>query len=665
MLTAEKFYNPPYLYERNVLPFALKMFELPNQKKYKFASPKNGNASNNNKTSQEMSEQENKPENKTEQVDLSELSNIQFATAWTPSSNISPKNFTPRKSGDFKGPRRDGGAFRKPREGGFSGRQREGGEFKKRQFPTRDDKNSEKRFSSDKPFKKRQKPFDKKAKKEPFVFSMEILFYPEDAPFNKLSDIMKASKRTYQLFDIAEIILEKPERFVVLAKNLPDADGKSAPLYCAQPLNLPFDDEASAKSAALEAKLEELFNTEEIDAEPPKGEFQVVNRCSITGDLLGAPNWHRYGEFLREYHNRKFPKMPFEKFCASIESVRDKEQISAWLEMMKKKTVFKLKEPQEGAPESFDTRESAFAYISQKYGSELVKTYEQVRLRGEYVAKLPFGRIRKNIEEACKKQKKFPIVTANNLRGRLRRSGFTIYKRGSKGFAYVSVIKRKFIFEGESLSEVPQKIFDFISANPAISAADLPYKYLGLDVPKSETETKSLAQQNTEGAQTLDSQKPSESAELSEETKAQLSSVWSELLWLVSEGYVVEYSDGTLQANPYLPKPKDKSQTADLEAEAAKAGDEPIMPAKKNTEAEAECGESESGETPQCQCESSSEGAGQENGGVAAESAKEEPCDDSSAQENSAPETVGDKPCENPESGVSNEGSKETSESKQ
>lgn len=113
--------------------------------------------------------------------------------------------------------------------------------------------------------------------------------------------------------------------------------------------------------------------------------------------------------------------------------------------MMKKKTVFKLKEPQEGAPESFDTRESAFAYISQKYGSELVKTYEQVRLRGEYVAKLPFGRIRKNIEEACKKQKKFPIVTANNLRGRLRRTGFTIYKRGSKGFAYVSVIKRKFI----------------------------------------------------------------------------------------------------------------------------------------------------------------------------------------------------------------------------
>ena len=413
---------------------------------------------------------------------------------------------------------------------------------------------------------------------------MEVLFYPEDAPFNKLSDIMKASKRTYQLFDIAEIILEKPERFVVLAKNLPDAEGNAKPLYCAQPFNLPFEDEAAAKTAAVDAKFDELFVSEEIDAEPPKGEFQVVNRCSITGDLLGAPNWHKYGEAVREYHSRKFPKMPFEKFSVSIESVRDADQIAAWLETMKKKTVFKLKEPQEGAPESFDTREAARAYISEKFGAELVRTYEQVRMRGEYVAKLPFGRIRRNIEEACRKQKKFPIVTANNLRGRLRRSGFTVYKRGSKGFAFVSTIKRKFIFEGESLSEVPQKIFDFITANPAIRAADLPYKYLGLEAPKSEAKSKTLAQEHSEGAETLESQKPAESAELPDETKALLSSVWSELAWLVSEGYVVEYADGTLQANPYLPKPKDKAQAADPEAEAAKAGDEPIIAPKEKPE---------------------------------------------------------------------------------
>ena len=185
-----------------------------------------------------MPEQENKRENKTGEIDLSELSNLQFATAWTPSSSISPKTFSPRGSGNFKGPRRDGPRFGKPRDGG---------DFKKRPFKARRD--GDPRQNPDKPFKRRPKPFDKKAKKEPFAFSMEVLFYPEDAPFNKLSDIMKASKRTYQLFDIAEIILEKPERFVVLAKNLPDADGNTKPLYCAQPLNLPFEDERNSANS--------------------------------------------------------------------------------------------------------------------------------------------------------------------------------------------------------------------------------------------------------------------------------------------------------------------------------------------------------------------------------------------------------------------------------
>ena len=556
-----------------------------------------------------MSEQDDKMENKTGKIDLSELTNLQFATAWTPSSNISPKTFSPRKGGDFKGARRE-------RDGDSPSKFRERGDFKKRspKFPPRQNADTNAPVQNgDKPFKRHGKPFDKKIRKEPFVFSMEVLFYPEDAPFNKLSDIIKASKRTYQLFDIAEIILEKPERFVVLAKNLPDAEGNVKPLYCAQPLNIPFEDEASAKASAVELKLDELFATEEIDAEPPKGEFQVVNKCSITGDLLGAPNWHKYGEYVREYHNRKFPKMPFEKFTSSIESVRDEEQIAAWLEQMKKKTVFKLKTPQEGAPEMVESREAACAYIVQKFGEELVKTYEQVRMRGENIAKMPFGKIRRNIEEACRKQKKFPIVTANNLRGRLRRSGFAVYKRGSKGFAFVSVIKRKFILEGETLSDVPQKIFDFITANPAVKAVELPYKYLGLETPKSEPKAKTLAQEHSDGAETLDSQKPVETAELSDETKAQLSSVWSELAWLVSEGYVVEYADGTLQANPYLPKPKDKSQPSDPEVEAAKAGDEPII-APKAPKAEEPAEKSES------------------------EQAEEEPVQEAATEEASAPE---------------------------
>ena len=493
-----------------------------------------------------MSEDTQNNENKTI-VDLSELSNIQFATAWTPSSSSDRTSQKFEKSG-FKKPfkksfNKDFSDKRKPKFNKDSAKDgKAGASFKK------------------KPFKKFAKNTDKKRTNAPFNFTMDVQIFPEDAPFAKLSDIIKESKRTYQLFDVAQLILEKRERMVILAKNLPDSDNIVKPLFCAQPLNIPFEDEQSAKDASLEYYFNEMFETQQIEAEAPKGSFTVVNKCSITGDFLGAPNWHKYNEYVREYHKTKFAKMPFNEFLEKVESVKGEENINAWLEQMKTRTVYKLKNAEgEDAELVFETTDSAKTYIAQKKADELVKVYEQVRMNASNIDKMPFGRIRRNIEEAIRKEKRFPIATANNMRGKLRRCGFAVYKRGSKGFAFVSLIKRKFLFEGETLSENPQKIFDFILLNSGIKMADAPYKFLGLEVPTSET--KPEGEQEAETPSTL-----------TDEQKEQFNSFFSELSWLISEGYVVEYSDTTLQANPYLPKPKDKSQPV-----AEPVNDEPTV----------------------------------------------------------------------------------------
>ena len=512
------------------------------------------------KDKKRMSEENKQTENRQE-VDLSQLTNIEFATAWTPSSSVK-KDFGDNQRGSLRRQDKD----------------------KKRDFGERKFDKPRKKFNSDKPrgndkkFRKQGKNDGKRKQQAPFNFSMEVLFYPDDAPFNKLADIMKSSKRTYQLFDIAKLVLEKSDRFIVLAKNLPAEDGTTKPLYCAQPLNIPFEDEASAKASAIEYYVNELFEKVQIEVEPPKGNFQLVNKCNVTGDLLGAPNWHRYNEYLREYHREKCSKMSFEAFLATIEAVRDADSISTWLEQMKTRDVYKLKNATEGENDTFDTREAASNYVVHKMGADLVKSYEQVRMRGVNLSAMPFARIRRNIEEAWRKQNRFPIVTANNLRGRLRREGFAVYKRGSKGFAFVSVVKRKFLLEGDKLADMPQKIFDFITENPAISTVDLPYKFLGLTPPEVQPKAKTLAEENKEGkADTIDSIETT--AELTDEQKAQMNTIWSELMWLVSEGYVVEYADSTLQANPYLPRPKDKSEKVE-EPENLGVADEPIVAPK-------------------------------------------------------------------------------------
>lgn len=518
-------------------------------------------------------------ENTNQPIDLSELANLQFSTAWSPSTNYSgfedrkPARGGFKKRGEFDAKKRD---FKREKSSKFESEERKGRKF-----------NSDKKF--DKKFDRRDNK--KPAKKAPFVFSMEVLFYPEDAPFAKLADVMKHLKRTYQLFDIAELVLEKPERFIILAKNLPLEDGTVKPLYCAQPANIPFEDEESAKKFALECRLNEMFEQVEVEAEAPKGSFQVVNRCSISGDLLGAPNWHKYGEYVREYHAQKFAKMPYEKFLASVETVRDEALVAQWLEQMKKRLVYKLKDSET----TFETREAAMNYIAEQQSGELVKSYEQVRMHGSDIAKLPFGsRIRRNLEAAWSKQKHFPIVTANNLRGRLRRGGFTIYKRGSKGFAFVCAVKRKFLLVGDSLSDTPQKIYDFLMENQGVKASALPYLYLGLQAPQDVSKAATLAEEHKKEAEGGAVSAPVsivENAEISAEDFAKIKEVSNDLLWLISEGYVVEYADGALQANPRLPRPKDKgAKTIASDAESIVLGveDEPIVSPKVAEETE-EC----------------------------------------------------------------------------
>ena len=134
------------------------------------------------------------PENKKEEitengtVDLSSLSNMQFATAWTEASTskFDADKSTKRTPRFGKKPSSD---FRKPfnkergeRQRGFD--KRRGG----KPVPEgADAKRDGGKFGH---------KHGKGAKPAPFKPSMEILFYPDDAPFEKLAEMMKLSKRT-------------------------------------------------------------------------------------------------------------------------------------------------------------------------------------------------------------------------------------------------------------------------------------------------------------------------------------------------------------------------------------------------------------------------------------------------------------------------------------
>jgi hypothetical protein len=460
-------------------------------------------------------------------------------------------------------------------------------------------------------------------------------FYPEDTSFGALVKTIRASSRTIELFEIAKTVLAKPERFTVLVgRKVPDgefsrrgpegaapAPAPAAPaaapaapkpvLYLSVPDNLPFESEEAAVAHVLKHHLSLFFDQAETEIEPPKGNFQVVNRCSVTGVLLGPPNYHRYNQTVQQHFNEKISRMSLEAYRSRIESVRDPELIAKWLEQMKKVTRYTwrtsapAKAPEAAAPvenptpapapaaeiapaeapaaevtpveaapaetapaapvpeapapapaeaaapaapagPSFDSVEEAKAHLLTEARDKVVRPGSTARFHGRTLETIPSDEIRHAVEGELERQRRFPLDTANALRGRLRREHFTIFKKGSKGVSYVCAVKRKFRVPGQVFADNIGSLINFIEAHPMMRASELPEKFLGVEMPAAPAEGQPAAEPT-----------------LTPEQRDKIGRLQGDLRWLVREGYVTEFIDGTL----YAPPPVVEARKKEIEAE--------------------------------------------------------------------------------------------------
>lgn len=455
--------------------------------------------------------------------------------------------------------------------------------------------------------------------------------YPEDVGFAAMVKAVRASCRTFQLFEITKAVLEKNDRFVVvIQRKAPErgaapagAEGETAPgakpgpLFMSLPDHLPFDTEEAAIQHVLKNHLGNFFETQDVEIEAPKGNFPIINKCGITGELLGPPNYHKYQQILQQHHATKLGRMPFDRFRDAIVSVREPEALQQWQDKMKKATRYTWKTPAakpasapaaaadapateapaaeapaaetsaateetpaaEAAPAaeasaapSFDNLEDARAYLLANAKEKVVRAVESVRFHGKLIEKLPPGEIKRAVEGHVERQRRFPLDTANALRGRLRREGFTIFKKGSRGISYVCAVKRRFRVPGQVFSESISAVIDFIEKNPMIHVKDLPAKFLGIDLAAAAPATPA-----TPAAEGETPAAPAAAAALSPEHAEKLRKMNNDLRWLVMEGYVTEFSDGKLFAPP--PMAPQTGKKADEHGEEHDPVDFPEAPA--------------------------------------------------------------------------------------
>jgi len=559
-------------------------------------------------------------------IDLSQLQSFNFGTQWTEVKPLSPGA---RREGDRgerrdrrdesgnRGPApRDRRAFHKPAgpaAGGPTGHPAPAGDGQYR--PPQGDRpaGGGRRFERGPGTPRRDFHGDRREgsgahshfDRAPYVSPyFTATCYPEDTGFAAMVKAVRASCRTYQLFEITKAVLEKNDRFVVVlqrtrparpekAEAAPTPEGENAarpvadkpgPLFMSLPDHLPFDTEEAAIQHVLNNNLGAFFDTQEVEIDPPKGNFPIINKCGVTGELLGPPNYHRYQQILQQHHATRLSRMPFERFREGIVSVREPEVAAQWLEKMKKATRYTWKAPaaktdtippfettppiepapaekpadapavetppaeaaapaptEAAAPVFFDSIEDARLHLLAHARDKVVRAVENVRFHGKLIEKIPPGEIRRAIEGHVERQRRFPLDTANALRGRLRRENFTIFKKGSRGVSYVCAVKRRFRVPGQVFSDTIAALIEFIEKHPMIPVKDLPQAFHGIEMAGP-----AAVHPAPEGEGNSQTPIPA----LSPEQAEKLRKMGNDLRWLVMEGYVTEFSDGKLFAPP-------------------------------------------------------------------------------------------------------------------
>lgn len=148
---------------------------------------------------------------------------------------------------------------------------------------------------------------------------------------------LKAGTKAYPLFNLAALVLEKPERFRVSFKRVAE---QADSLFQVRVDNSVWLSERDAVAHALARHRDRYYRTETVAVEPPKGAFSFIAVCGMSGTVLGPPNFHDYTAKLMRLHAERFAHVPFEVFKGRVRMVKDEALLEQWKQEQSVREVY-------------------------------------------------------------------------------------------------------------------------------------------------------------------------------------------------------------------------------------------------------------------------------------------------------------------------------------
>jgi len=344
---------------------------------------------------------------------------------------------------------------------------------------------------------------------------------PDPRGIEGLAKQLKSGGKAYPLFDLAVLILEKPERYSVGFRRTSE---QATPLFQFSEDKSLWMSEAEAIRHVLSRHLEKFYRREQIQVEPPKGAYSFIAVCGLSDTILGPPNYHDYQTRLRKLHAEQFSRMPFEAFKSRVRMVKEPEFLEKWKAEQSTREEFFPTENPESAEKLPDLKAVERHFRSNHAAALISAVGDQATVPGPAAVHHSDTAVRQLAQHAVMDLRRFPLPLAHTVGQELSSKGLQIFK-AHENITYVSVARPRHLDrQGTPVAEGLSGILDYLESHHATPRPEQWKALVALRVSVADESAREAA-------------------------------VAGDLSWLIHQGHVIDYARRGLEA---VRKPRQK-----------------------------------------------------------------------------------------------------------
>lgn len=417
--------------------------------------------------------------------------------------------------------------------------------------------------------------------------NISVQFIPEEKGVESLARQIKITGRAYPLFDIARLILKKPERYDVRFEVVQDKKGEAQqPLFqCPIDQSLWLTD-SEAVQHLLKKHFDVFYKTEQTPTDPPKGNFTCVAQCGMSGVILGPPNYHGYQAALKRLHQERFSRVPFDAYKSRVKILHDTEMVKKWQEDHSVKTEYiPVDQPDAARLQNLEEAEIDFR---QNYLSKHVLPVNSAVLNASLFhqqSRPPVSHsLRRLYQRTQEEQQRFPLKMVNVLSQQFAKHSLQFFKV-NKTITHVAVSRPHYLdLNTTPVSTGVRAIIKYINEYPRCTRRQLIEALAPgalLPSPEQKSSSSTVPTSPSQPPETQHLQESSESKSPSEPPPPEVTAIISDLHWLIHQGHVIEFANGVLETA----KPPAQKQSAPANKQVSSSNVPSEIQRKESTQA--------------------------------------------------------------------------------